>query len=44
MIFKCKICLNLWELTTFSQCDEIQKVQCPNGHPLQCHVLKAVFE
>lgn len=44
MKFECKICLNKWELTTFSQCDEIQKVQCPSGHPHQCHVLRAVIE
>jgi hypothetical protein len=43
MKFVCKICKTEWELTTFSQCDEIQKVQCPSGHPHQCHVLKAVI-
>jgi len=43
MMFECKICEQKWELTTFSQCDEIQKIQCPNGVPYQCHVLRAVI-
>lgn len=41
--FECKICETTWELTTFTQCDEIQKIQCPKGHPHQNHVLKAVI-
>jgi hypothetical protein len=42
MKFECKICRQTWILTTFSQCDEIQKVQCSSGHPFQCHVLRAI--
>ena len=44
MKFECKICKTQWELSTFSQIDEIQLVQCPKGHPMQNHVLKAVIE
>ena len=44
MKFVCKICGTSWVLTTFGQIDEIQKVQCPQGIPHQCHVLKAVVE
>ena len=44
MKFECKICESSWELATFSQIDDIQKVQCPQGIPHQCHVLKAVIE
>jgi hypothetical protein len=44
MKFECKICGTIWILTTFVQCDEIQKVQCPQGKPFQNHVLRAVIE
>ena len=44
MKFECKICGSQWELTTFSQCDEIQRVQCPQGKPFQNHVLRALIE
>lgn len=44
MKFVCKICESAWILTTFAQCDEIQRVQCPQGKPYQNHVLKAVIE
>lgn len=44
MKFECKICGTQWELTTFSQCDEIQKRQCPRGHPHQNCVLKAIID
>ena len=43
MKFQCKICLTVWEFTTFAQCDEVQKRQCSSGHPLQCCVLRAVI-
>jgi len=43
MKFECKICSCKWEFTTFGQCDEIQTIQCPQGIPGQCHVLKAIF-
>ena len=44
MKFVCKICRTEWILTRFAQVDEIQKIQCSFGHPMQCHVLKAVIE
>jgi hypothetical protein len=43
MIFRCKICLMEWEVSTFSQVDAIQQNQCSKGHPHQCCVLVAVI-
>ena len=43
MKFECKICGLVWELSTFGQIDEIQKVQCPQGQPFQNHILRAVL-
>ena len=43
MIFCCKICGSEWEVTTFKQVDDIQSIQCPEGKPMQNHVLKAVI-
>jgi hypothetical protein len=42
--FECKICKSQWQLSTFAQCDELQRIQCPQGIPHQCHVLRAVIE
>ena len=44
MKFECRICGVRWMLTTFQQCDEIQKIQCPAGVPHQNHVLRSVIE
>jgi hypothetical protein len=42
MKFMCKFCGIEWELSTFAQIDAIQQVQCPQGPPLQNHVLVAI--
>jgi len=44
MKFRCKICKSEWILSTFAQVDDIQTIQCPQGIPKQCHVLRAVIE
>lgn len=44
MKFECKICKTSWILSTFGQIDEIQKIQCPQGIPMQCCILRAVIE
>jgi len=43
MKFQCKYCNNVWELSTFSQIDDIQKVQCSHAQPFQNHVLIALI-
>ena len=43
MKFQCKICKLEWELATFSQIDDIQKLQCSAGIPMQCCILRAVI-